>query len=197
MEIPLEITLRDVTPNERYVEEEVRKKSSRLEKFSKRIIRCRVVVESPHRSRRDGTHYTVKIELVLPGRVIVINRERHLRREHEDIRTVLRDAFDAAKRKLEDHAQRRRGEVKVREAQPHGVVCHLSPEHGFIRTLDGYEIYFHENSVVNRGFRKLDIRSEVRFIATEGDKGLQASTVYPVGKHHAAALSSAEEAAPQ
>jgi cold shock CspA family protein/ribosome-associated translation inhibitor RaiA len=189
MEIPLEITLRDVTPNERYVEEEVRKKSSRLEKFSKRIIRCRVVVESPHRSRRDGTHYTVKIELVLPGRVI--------RREHEDIRTVLRDAFDAAKRKLEDHAQRRRGEVKVREAQPHGVVCHLSPEHGFIRTLDGYEIYFHENSVVNRGFRKLDIRSEVRFIATEGDKGLQASTVYPVGKHHAAALSSAEEAAPQ
>jgi cold shock CspA family protein len=196
MEMPLEITLRNVMPNERYVEQEVRKRSARLEKFSKRIIRCRVVVESPHRRRREGTHCTVKIELVLPGNVITINRERHLRREHEDIRTVLRDAFDAAKRKLEDHAGRRRGEVKVREAQPHGVVSQLYPEHGFITTLDGYEIYFHENSVVNRGFRKLDIGSEVRFIATQGDEGLQASTVHPVGKRHAGILSSAEQVAP-
>jgi len=44
----------------------------------------------------------------------------------------------------------------------------------------------HRNSVTNRGFDKLAIGNEIRFVAqhSESAKGLQASTVAPLGKHH-------------
>jgi cold shock CspA family protein len=38
--------------------------------------------------------------------------------------------------------------------------------------------------VLNNGFDSLAVGDEVRFVEAEGDKGPQASTVRPVGKHH-------------
>ena len=42
------------------------------------------------------------------------------------------------------------------------------------------------NSVVDAGFEKLAVGSEVRLVIAdeEGVEGLQASTVTPIGKHH-------------
>jgi cold shock CspA family protein len=42
---------------------------------------------------------------------------------------------------------------------------------------EGYDIYFHENSVINREFKKLEVGMEVRFAEEMGDKGPQASSV--------------------
>jgi cold shock CspA family protein len=44
----------------------------------------------------------------------------------------------------------------------------------------------HRNSVVGGGFDKLKIGDEVRYVVHEGEgeKGAQASTVIPLGKHH-------------
>ena len=57
--------------------------------------------------------------------------------------------------------------------------------YGIITLPDGQEIYFHRNSVVNDGFDKLDTGDEVRVVVAEGEseKGPQASTVVPLGKH--------------
>jgi len=57
-------------------------------------------------------------------------------------------------------------------------------DYGRIETPDNRVIYFHRNSVLNDGFDKLDIGSEVRFVEEMGERGPQASTVTPVGKHH-------------
>ena len=57
-------------------------------------------------------------------------------------------------------------------------------DYGFIDTPDIGEIYFHRNSVIEGEFDKLQVGGEVRFEIAEGDKGLQASTVRVVGKHH-------------
>ena len=57
-------------------------------------------------------------------------------------------------------------------------------DYGRIETPDNRVIYFHRNSVLNDGFEKLDVGSEVRFVEEMGDSGPQASTVTPVGKHH-------------
>jgi cold shock CspA family protein len=48
------------------------------------------------------------------------------------------------------------------------------------------EVYFHRNAVTDESFDKLAVGDEVRFAmhSGEGEKGPQASTVVPVGKHH-------------
>jgi len=67
-------------------------------------------------------------------------------------------------------------------------VVRLFPDdgYGFIETADGQEVYFHRNSVVEGDFAKLAVDSEVRVEIAygESEKGPQATTVRPVGKHH-------------
>jgi cold shock CspA family protein len=76
--------------------------------------------------------------------------------------------------------------VKHHEPPPHGRIAKFFPEEGYgeIETLDGRLVYFHQNSVVDADFSKLETGSEVRFVEEMGEKGPQASTVYVIGKHH-------------
>jgi len=88
-----------------------------LERYSRRITGCHVVVAQPHRHHRAGRLYSVRIDLVVPGGEIVVNRDQHLDHAHEDVFVALRDAFAAARRRLEDHVRRMRGDEK-RHAGP-------------------------------------------------------------------------------
>ncbi len=101
---------------------------------------------------------------------------------------AIRDAFNAAGRQIEDYVRRARGDVKSHEAAPHGRVKLLfsGESYGLIEASDGQDIYFHANSVTDGDFNRLNVGDEVRFVAQEGEseKGPQASTVTPVGKHH-------------
>ena len=89
------------------VESEIRSKIAKLEKFSERITSCRIVVESPHKHRKKGRIYSIKIDLTIPGHEIVINRSSKLDHSHEDIYVAIRDSFREAKRKLQDYNRRR------------------------------------------------------------------------------------------
>jgi len=104
---------------------------------------------------------------------------------HDDIQLTIRDTFDAARRKLQDYARRRRGVVKLHEGAPHARVTKLFPEEGFgfLETADGREVYFHENSVLDSGFGGLEVGAEVHFAEEQGEKGPQATTVRPVSHH--------------
>jgi len=75
--------------------------------------------------------------------------------------------------------------VKAHATPPHGRVIRLFPDqgYGFIAAPDGRELYFHRNSVLSGGFEKLEVGSEVSYAEEEGEKGPQASTVKPVGRH--------------
>ena len=53
MQIPIEISFRNMDHSE-FVEADVRKHASKLEEFFDRIVRCRVVVEAPHRHHHLG-----------------------------------------------------------------------------------------------------------------------------------------------
>jgi cold shock CspA family protein/ribosome-associated translation inhibitor RaiA len=170
------------------VEAKVRERVDRLETFFGRINACRVVVEAPHRHHRKGKIYHVRIEIGVPGRTLIVDRDPGQHHAHEDVYVAIRDAFDAARRQLEDHSRKAAGKVKAHEVPVHGAVSTLNGLQGYgIATLpDGQEIYFHRNSVVNDGFAKLDVGDEVRLVVAEGEsaKGPQASTVTPIGKHH-------------
>jgi cold shock CspA family protein len=150
-----------------------------LERFHHRITGCHVVIGMPHRRHRIGGLYSVRVDIVVPEAEIVVNREHHDDHAHEDVFVALRDAFDAAKRRLEDHARRLRGTVKRHEPRGQGIVAKLFPlqGYGFIETPEGREIYFHRHAVENHRFDALDLGSRVRFTEEEGDQGPQASVV--------------------
>jgi cold shock CspA family protein len=185
MQLPLQITFHNLDRSTA-IEDLVREKASKLERFAHEIMHCQVMVLVPHRHHVNGNHYQVRIDITVPGDEIVVNREPPLHTDAKELQVALRDAFDAARRQLEDYLRRRKHLVKTHEPMPHAEVSRLVPEedHGFLRTPDGREIYFHRNSVLNGGFDRLTLGTEVTFVQQDGDKGPQASTVRPVGKHH-------------
>ncbi len=185
MQLPLQITFRDMPPSEA-MEAAIREKAAKLEQFFDHIMGCRVVVEAPHQHHRKGKLYRVRIDITVPGAELVVNRSPDDHHAHEDAYVAIRDAFDAARRQLDTRVARRRGDVKNHELPPHGRVLNLVPmeDYGMILTPDGREIYFHRNSVVNAEFDKLESGDEVRFAEELGEKGPQASSVQRVGKHH-------------
>lgn len=109
MQTPLQITIRNVEPSEA-LETRIRDKAQKLEEFFKHITSCHVVVESPHKHHHQGKQFNVRIDIGVPGNEIVVNRDHH-----EDVYVALRDAFDAAKRQLEDYARITRGDIKTHE----------------------------------------------------------------------------------
>ena len=183
--IPLQITFRGMDPSDA-IEANVREKAERLERFSDRIMSCHVVIEAPHRHHHKGKLYNVRIDLGMIGGELAVTRERPLDHAHEDVYVAIRDAFDAAVRRVEDFMRKHAGAVKVHEVPMHGTIAGMSHDYGFIAASDGREIYFHRNSVIHGDFESLEAGDEVRFVLHpgEGEKGPQASTVVPIGKHH-------------
>jgi uncharacterized linocin/CFP29 family protein len=84
-----------------------------LEKFNAHILRCQVVVESPHQHSRQGTPFEFRIEITVSEEEIVIDRVHPLDQSHQDPYVELRDLFRAARRKLEDYERKCRHEVKA------------------------------------------------------------------------------------
>ena len=183
MKIPLQITFQDIPPSDA-VEAKIREAAAKLEKFYPDIMSCRAVVSSPQKRQRKGKHYHVRLDVSVPGKELVVNREPGDRDAHFDIFVAIRDAFNAMERILRDHSRQKQGMIKQDVAAPHGRVSKLFPEegYGFIETTGGGEIYFHRNSVLNNGFSKLKAGMEVRYAEEEGEKGPQASTVEIIGK---------------
>ena len=184
MQVPLQIAFRNVPHSERTfraVEEHV----ARLEGFYDRIVSCRVVLDMPHRHHTAGNLYQVRIDLSVPGREIVVNREPNGQAEFKDLDVALTHAFDAATRQLENFVRQRKSLVKHHEPLPHARIARLvdGNEYGFIQTPEGREIYFHANSLLNGEFERLAVGSEVTYVEELGEKGPQASTVKLVGRH--------------
>ncbi len=185
MKLPLEITFRNMKPSAA-VEAAVRERATKLDKFYEQVMACRVTINAPHKHHHKGNLYHVRIDLTVPNGELVVSRNAHDNHAHEDVYVAIRDAFDAIRRRVEEHARRRRGHVKNHDIPAHGRVARLHPEedYGTIQTDDGRELYFHRNSVLNASFDKLEPRTEVRFAEVPGDLGPKASTVTVVGKHH-------------
>jgi ribosome-associated translation inhibitor RaiA len=106
MQRPLQLTFHGLEPSPA-VEARVRELALRLERLYERITSCHVTVQAPHRHHNKGQLYEVRIQLHVPGREIVVNHEGAHDQAHEDVYVAVRDAFEAAARKLEDCDHRR------------------------------------------------------------------------------------------
>ncbi|MGJ3247365.1 MAG: HPF/RaiA family ribosome-associated protein [Elainellaceae cyanobacterium] len=185
MNVPLEISYRHVDKTEA-LESLIREKVEKLESVCDHISSCRIAIEKPHDHPSSGTPYRVRIDLrVPPGHELAVDKSPDRGTQYEPLETLIREAFDAARRQLIELNERQHNEVKHHDDQSMGaIVTKLFPEddYGFIKTLEGREVYFHRNSVLNNDFDRLEIGTGVRMFVTEGEKGLQASTVQIVNK---------------
>jgi len=186
MAIPVKVTFRNFDHSDA-VEARVVEHAEKLEQFDSSIIWCNVTIEALDKHKSKGRLYQAAVNLGVPGKTIQVNRTGRKNAAHSDIYVAIRDSFNAATRQLEEHARVRRNAVKSHETPEHGKVVRLFPYegYGFVELPIG-EVYFHRNAVVNDGFDKIEVGDEVRIevAENESEKGLQASAVIPVGKHH-------------
>lgn len=140
MQRPLKITSRDF-PLSEPVEAEIREKAAALESYYERLSGCEVTVCAPAiKHHRKGGPFEVDIRLTVPGRELTVDRQ-----EEADLQQAIREAFNAARRQLEDYAREQRGSVKTHEPKALGHVTRIEREagYGYLETPDGREIYFH------------------------------------------------------
>jgi ribosome-associated translation inhibitor RaiA len=104
MQRDLQITGRNFTLNEA-VETEIRTKVAKLEHLYNRISGCHVVVEGAVGHHHRGGPFDVRINLTVPGGDLSINHQAR-----DDLAAAIREAFEAARRRLEDHVHRLGGE---------------------------------------------------------------------------------------
>jgi len=177
----LQITFRDF-PTSEALEDRVRHRAAKLYDLFPKITMCRVSLEAPNLRHQKGHRFLCRVDLVVPNAELIA-RNAEQSDVSENAYAAVDEAFDEVARQLDEYSRRSRWDVKQHDGTPHARVAKLmygegpGTRFGFLETHDGREIYFHENSVLNRNFDKLEIGTEVRFAEEDGDKGPQASTV--------------------
>jgi putative sigma-54 modulation protein len=84
------------------VEQKVRDKVAKLRRHFSRMTTCRVAVEVPQRTAEKPKVYQIKIEIGVPRRTpIVVSHERIGAHANEELPLAIRDAFEAALRKVD------------------------------------------------------------------------------------------------
>lgn len=110
----LQITWRGIAQSPA-LEADIRERAAKLAQFHDRITRCRVVVELPERHKHQGRQFVVRLDVTVPGAEIAVNHA-----QAEDAHLAVREAFDAARRQLQDVARVQRGDVKTHRTEATG-----------------------------------------------------------------------------
>lgn len=179
MQRPVEIHFHELDPSPA-LQEHIRTEADKLDRFHPNLTAVIVYIERPHRHRSSHAGWKISIEMVVPGcKSLVVSKSSDRWDKHDHINQVVNEAFKAAQRRLRRETSKMQQEVKH---HPHqevtAVIKKLFEEHGFLRTHDGRDLYFHSHSVVNMPFQELEIGMGVSFAEEPGEKGPQASSVH-------------------
>jgi ribosome-associated translation inhibitor RaiA len=123
MTTSVQVTFRNMLPHEALATV-VHSRARWLETFHPDLAGCRVALEFPHRHKKHGRPFSIHIQLSLPGEDVTVRHEAQLHAapaapydtggavgdDHRDAIAAINDAFDAARRRLEDAVRRRRGD---------------------------------------------------------------------------------------
>lgn len=107
MQIPTEVTFRDMTPSPA-LEAAIQSRVDRLGELFL-IQRVAITVEQPHKHQRRGRAFHVALTITVPGSEIVVSRDDDP--THVDPYLTVADAFRLARRKLHGYTQARRERI--------------------------------------------------------------------------------------
>ncbi|KZL51832.1 MULTISPECIES: HPF/RaiA family ribosome-associated protein [Cyanophyceae] len=188
MKVPPEITYRNVEKTNA-IDNLVHEKIAKLENVCDHISSCHISIEKIHDRPRSGSPYRVRIDMTVPpGHELVAERNPAESNQYDPLDAVIRDAFNAARQQLvklnERQHESERAQNQEQAEETTALVTKLFKDrgYGFLRTLEGREIYFHRNSVLHHDFERLEIGTAVHFALEMGEEGPQASTVKIVDK---------------
>ena len=105
---PLQVTLRNV-PRSDALDEEIRRRTAKLETFHPRLTGCRVTLERLSAHQRQGHEYQVHLDVRAPGQPELVVDRTH----GDDLAVAVREAFDAMDRKLDELVRKPRAAAKA------------------------------------------------------------------------------------
>lgn len=183
MESPLQIVFKDMDSSP-YLEELIRSRVERLERFHGSIISCRVVVHIPHRSAESGKlPLALSVEVNIPNHNTIVAKDSEERHDAKmDHTLVVNRVFEVIQRQLEQASRIEKGIVKHHESAPDtGRVVRLFPDqdYGFVEMVGGTDLYFSRAVVGDNQFDRLEVGALVQVTPAreEGPMGPQASVV--------------------
>lgn len=157
-------------------QEKIEEEKGRLNRHHPGLVHhLRISIEETAGHKAGG--HEVRIVASVPNDTVVVKRKG------EAVRPLLVEAFDTLGLQLKELQRKRRQNGKEPEAAAAGpamgTIKSLFPfeAYGFIMTMDGQEVYFHENALKDVSMAQLAEGDEVRFGEGEGDKGPTAAWV--------------------
>ena len=105
MQTPVTVTFRDMEGSD-FVRQAIETEADRLEKHHDNITNCRVVIAAPNKQTK-GSHFSVHLEVSVPGKDVVVTHDAADKHRNEDGYAAIRDAFKNARRQLDDIRGRR------------------------------------------------------------------------------------------
>jgi hypothetical protein len=138
MQLQPVVKFRGIRPSDE-LEEEIRQRIARLGTFRDGIVGCRVLVALSDRHHLAGRRFDIRIDLTVPrGHLAVshtasprasareLEQEKYSKRDELDRQrryalVAVREAFEVARRRLQDFTRRQRGRVKT-HPRARGVV---------------------------------------------------------------------------
>ena len=186
MQTSVKIAFRHCEPSEE-IRAEIAAQMEGLEQLSPRITSCRIVVSGPKTRHKRGALFHIQLRVAMPERKdVVVDQREGDAGESEHPLVAIRDSprLPARSRTSRATCAARsrptwRKATAASPASPLGTIAASSRRRTAAKTI-------FINAVLNGGFARLSVGSEVRFIEEDGEKGAQASTVRLVGKHHLA-----------
>lgn len=105
---PLQITFDGLTHSEP-IEAVIRERAAWLEQYYPRMTGCRVLVTVPHRHQHAGRPFHVLVDVSVPGGApIVVSHDASTENDAANFEAAIHQAFDAARRQLQDFAREHR-----------------------------------------------------------------------------------------
>ncbi len=185
MDVPLEVAFKNIAKSDD-LQNLIEEKARKLEDVCRALHSCRVIVEKPHEHQRSGSPFRITIDMrVAPGHEIVVRHEPGDGAITDTLHYIIRDTFKIAWRNLRKLDEQLHGAIKKHPEQETAAIVdsiHREEGYGFIRSIDGREIYFHRNSVLHGDWDELRKGVGVRFVEESGEDGPQASTVQIVAR---------------
>jgi len=157
-------------------QEKIEEEKGRLDRHHPGLVHhLRISIEETSGHKAGG--HEVRLVASVPNDTVVVKRKG------ETVRPLLVEAFDTLGLQLKELQRKRWQTGKEPEAAAVGpalgTIKSLFPyeSYGFLVTLDGQDVYFHENALKDVAMAQLAEGDEVRFGEGEGDKGPTAAWV--------------------
>jgi ribosomal subunit interface protein len=112
MQVPVQVVFEHIEHSDA-IDARVRQEAEKLERYYDRITSLRVVVARSQHRHHKGDAYSVDVILSVPGGPdIAVSQDSAMTGRHEDILVAIRDAFDAARRRLQDFVRERQDQER-------------------------------------------------------------------------------------